>query len=303
MFKTSILVTAVLVTGLVAGCVRPTTERPQSAARSVPEPGSSLGIASVPNLRDVGGYPTAAGATVRRGLVYRSNQLNPITPEDMKKIARLGLKHDFDLRTVAEADARPDEIPTGVAYHLLNVLADATAYDTAKLMALMHEPDKANKELGGGKVEAIFEQMYRDFIRLPSANSAFSKLFSTMARPGESPVLFHCTAGKDRTGWAAAALLTLLGVPRDVVTADYLRSNDYLLPAYQKEIDGFVEGGGERSIAVGMVGVRMEYLNAAFDEMEKRYGTIENYFAEALGIDASGQNALRNLYLEKENRL
>lgn len=110
---------------------------------------------------------------------------------------------------------------------------------------------------------------------------------------------FHCTAGKDRTGWAAAALLTLLGAPRETVTADYLRSNDYLLPAYRENIDGFVEAGGERSIVIALIGVREEYLDAAFDEMETRYGTIENYFAEALGIDASGQKALRNLYLER----
>lgn len=64
-------------------------------------------------------------------------------------------------------------------------------------------------------------------------------------------------------------------------------------------IDGFVEAGGERSIVVALIGVEAEYLNAAFDEMETRYGTMENYFAEALGIDASGQKALRDLYLEK----
>ena len=111
---------------------------------------------------------------------------------------------------------------------------------------------------------------------------------------------FHCTTGKDRTGWAAAALLTLLDVPKETVMEDYLRSNDYILPLYKKEIDSFVDGGGEPSIPQAIFGVKVEYLEASFDEMETKYGTIENYFSEALGIDATAQKALRDLYLVQE---
>src|SRR5271163_2837000 len=84
--------------------------------------GTSLGIASVPNLRDVGGYTTADGSLVRRGVAYRSNQLNPISAEDMQTIAALGLKDDFDLRTEAERETKPDELPSGVNNVSLNVL-------------------------------------------------------------------------------------------------------------------------------------------------------------------------------------
>jgi protein-tyrosine phosphatase len=108
---------------------------------------------------------------------------------------------------------------------------------------------------------------------------------------------FHCTTGKDRTGWAAAALLTLLGVPKDQVVEDYLRSNDYILPAYQKVIDAFVAGGGDPAIPRAILGVKEEYLDAAFDEMQTKYGTIEGYFSDGLGIDAAQQQALRDLYL------
>ena len=81
---------------------------------------------------------------------------------------------------------------------------------------------------------------------------------------------------------------------------DYLRSNDYILPLYKKVIDAFVAGGGEQSIPEAIFGVREEYLDAAFDEMQMQYGTIENYFSEALGIDATAQKALRDLYLAPE---
>jgi protein-tyrosine phosphatase len=277
---------------------QPAIERNEAHAQS--SPGQSLGIASVPNLRDVGGYTTRDGAVVRTRLAYRANQLNPISPDDLKQIAQLGLKNDFDLRTAEERNARPDELPPGVKDVWLNVLADADQSGPARLLRLLHNPKEANVALGGGKVEALFEQAYRDFISLPSAKKAYRELFVALGTQDQVPSLFHCTAGKDRTGWGAAALLTLLGLPRDTVMEDYLRSNEYILPAYKGAIDAFVAAGGERAILMAILSVKPEYLNASFDEMQKKYGTIENYFSEGLGIDAAGQQALRDLYLEKK---
>lgn len=260
-------------------------------------PGTSLGIASVPNLRDLGGYKTADGATVRNGLVYRSNQLSGITPEDMKKIADLKLRNAFDLRTEEEAKTRPEELPEGVTYVHLDVLADSPAAGPAQLEKLMGNPAEANQALGGGQVEEAFKASYREFISLPSAKREFGHLFQSLEDQSQVPALFHCTTGKDRTGWAAAAFLTLLGVPKDVVMQDYLRSNDYIIPKYQGAIDAFVAAGGEPDIPIAILGVKQVYLEAAFDEMEKEHGTIENYFSQALGVDAEHQKALRQIYL------
>jgi protein-tyrosine phosphatase len=91
--------------------------------------------------------------------------------------------------------------------------------------------------------------------------------------------------------------LTLLGVPEDVVMKNYMRSNDYILTAYQGAIDAFVAGGGDAEIPTAILGVKKEYLDAAFEQMRKDYGTIEKYFSEGLGVDASQQQALRNIYL------
>jgi protein-tyrosine phosphatase len=282
---------------------QPVSGPPAATLPKLP-PGQSLGIAlglpTVPNLRDVGGYKTRDGATVVRGLAYRSDTFNPMSPEDIKKLERVGLKNDYDLRTAAEVKVKPDEMPPGVAYHLLNVLADAKSAAPAELEALLHDPKKANVVLGGGKIEALFMEGYREFISLPSAKQSYRTLFLDLANPQMAPGVFHCTTGKDRTGWAAAALLTLLGVPKATVMADYMRTNDYTLPQFQHVIDDFVAAGGDRAIAEAIFGVKPEYLEASFDEMQKQYGTIEGYFAEALGIDAAQQKALRDLYLEKE---
>ncbi|MDX5583575.1 MAG: tyrosine-protein phosphatase [Aureibaculum sp.] len=266
----------------------------------LPEPGLSLGIATVPNLRDLGGYETNDGATVVRGLVYRSNQLAGISPEDMEKITKLGLKNDYDLRTETERTPLPDELPPGVNNIWLDVLKDATGSAPTNLLALLQDPKQGNKELGDGKIEAVFIASYRDFVSLSSAKTAYHEFFTSLADQNKLPALFHCTTGKDRTGWGAAALLTLLDVPKETVMKDYLRSNDYILPLYKEVIDGYVAGGGEPSIPQAIFGVKEEYLEASFDEMATKYGTIENYFTEALGIDATMQKKLRDMYLEKE---
>jgi len=285
---------------LTTACVQNASQKDAGAEKNL-APGQSLGIASVTNLRDVGGYKTLDGKTVTRGLAFRSNELNPISPDDMKKIAALGLKNDYDLRTVAEAKAMPDELPQGVEYTLLNVLADAPKSSPAMLEELVRDPKEANIKLGDGRIDSMFMVGYKEFITLPSAKSSFSELFLSLANAEKTPALFHCTTGKDRTGWAAAALLTLVGVSPEIVMDDYLRTNEYILPMYKKQIDEFVAAGGDSAIVLAIFGAKAEYLNASFDEMKKNYGTIENYFTEGLGIDSQQQQKLRERFLTAGN--
>jgi len=234
----------------------------------------ALGIHAVPNLRDVGGYKTQDVATVELGLTYRSDAFYPMSAEDIKKLERLGLKNDYHLRTTSEVKAKPDQMPPGVQYHLLNVLADAKSTAPAELERLMHEPKLANVALGGDKIEELFKASYREFISAPSAKQSYRTLFLSLAAYQKLPAVFHCTTGKDRTGWAAASLLTLLGVPKETVMEDFMRTNEYTIPHYQQVIDGFVAAGGDRVIPIAIFGVKPEYIEASFDEIRKRYGTI-----------------------------
>jgi protein-tyrosine phosphatase len=265
-------------------------------------PGTSLGIASVPNLRDAGGYTTRNGSEVRRGVSYRSNQLNSISADDMKKIAALGLRNNFDLRTAEEREAKPDELPAGVKHVWLNVLADAKRVSPAGLEKLLSDPKAANDVLGDGKAAAAFVKAYLGFVTLPSANAAYGQLFVELGETNQLPSLYHCTTGKDRTGWASAALLTLLGVPEDKVYEDFMRSNEYVLPAYRTRIEHFVVAGGDPSIPQDILGVKAVYLRAAFDQVKTQYGSIEKYFHKGLGIDTAGQQKLRDRFLQTRKR-
>jgi protein-tyrosine phosphatase len=104
----------------------------------------------------------------------------------------------------------------GVNNVWLDVLADDPTSGPANLIELLQDPQQANIDLGNGQVEDKFMEAYRQFVSLPSAHTAFKELFLSLGDENELPALFHCTTGKDRTGWAAAALLTLIGVPEEV---------------------------------------------------------------------------------------
>lgn len=163
---------------------------------------------------------------------------------------------------------------------------------------LMADPRAAETAFGHGRSATMFEGLYREFVRLPSARSAFRRLFLGLAQPASQPGLFHCTTGKDRTGWAAASLLLLLGVPEEIVVADYLASNEHLRGIFDPALDQFEAAGGDRQILEPLTYVRRQYLEAALGEVGRSFGSIEAWFADGLGIDARGQHRLRRAFLE-----
>lgn len=255
-------------------------------------------IPMLPNFRDLGGHRTMDGARVRTQMVYRSVDLSHLDQAGTADLTRLGLRTVYDLRTEAERSAKSDRTPPGAEHIALDVLADEQGAAPAQVSALLDNPREAEVLLGDGKSEELFKGAYRAIVSLDSARNAYRKLYTGLARPERRPALFHCTTGKDRTGWGAAALLLLLEVSDDDVMADYLRTNDDLLPALQPVFDEFRAAGGDPSLLTPVLGVREEYLNAALDEVHARYGTIEAYFANGLGIGDDGQQALRSALLD-----
>lgn len=270
----------------------------EQSAAAQRAPGALVEVPGVANLRDVGGWPAAGGARVRRGLLYRSVELSRLDEAGVAALGALGLRTVYDLRTGPERDAAPDRLPSGVGYVVADVLADATHLSPARILALLDDPRAASAELSGGAVTTLFQGGYRDIVSSAGALAAYRLMFTSLAEPGCRPALVHCTTGKDRTGWAAAALLMLLGVPDADVMRDYLLTNQHLLPALAPVFDQFEAGGGNPEVLTSVLGVRREYLTAALVEVRSRFGTIEDYFADGLGIDADGQRALRDAFLQ-----
>lgn len=262
--------------------------------------GSSIPVASVPNLRDVGGYPAADGATVRTGLVYRSTDLGGVTDTDLRALDALGLAAVYDLRTVAEREVRPDRVPTGAKEVPLDVLADRDpSAAPAMMLKVLEDPVLARQLLGGDQAAGHLLDSYRDFVAMPSAVTAYRALYTDLAHRADAAALIHCTTGKDRTGWAVAALLLLLGVDEERVVREYLLTNAQLLPALAPVFDRFRAAGGDPDLLLPLLGVRREYLQAALDEMRSRFGDVEGYFRRGLGLAGGDVDALRRRLLTR----
>lgn len=274
---------------LSSGAVRHGSTHP------APTPGRRIEIPSLPNLRDVGGYPTRDGGAIRSGVLYRSAGLGRMTDEDAVAFAALGVRTVFDLRTDAERELAPDRVPDGVALVALDVLGDHRAAAPARLQRVFADPASAPDLLGEGRAEQALLEAYRDIVLLPSAQSAYRRFFTQLLADGASPALVHCTAGKDRTGWAVASALLLAEVSLDDVMADYVISNRDLLPALTPLFDAFAERGGDPELIRPILRVDPEYLELAVATVAEHYGSIPGYFEQALAIGADAQRRLREL--------
>jgi len=256
--------------------------------------------ATILNLRDLGGHRTRSGDVVRRGLAYRSADLAGLEPAGAAAaLERLGVRTIYDLRTSLERRRHPDrgKLPDGTRYVVADVMRDSPAGSPAHLYRLMTDPQAANARFGGGRSVIFFEERYREFVSLGSARAALRRMFLGLSNPARLPGLFHCTTGKDRTGWAAAALQLLLDVPEEVVIADYLASNAALTGTMDQALDRFEAAGGDPAALEPLTRVRSSYLEAALSEMHRAYGSIAAYVTDALGIDDAGQRRLRDVFI------
>lgn len=255
--------------------------------------GATEELTSLPNFRDLGGHRTAAGTVTASGRVFRSVDLSRLRDDDAAELVDRGIGTVYDLRTADECGQRPDRVPEGMRRVALDVLADAGGHAAAQLGDVLKDPHKVEEILGGGRAGDEMRRTYRSLVSLPSARRSYRRLFLALAGgegkgdsdgAGAGASLFHCTTGKDRTGWAAASLLTLLGVDTDDVTADYLRTNTDLLPSLQPVMDRFAASGGDPEVLRAVLGVDESYLQAAFTEVEAQYGGIRGYVTAGLGL-------------------
>ncbi|MFH7595845.1 tyrosine-protein phosphatase [Streptomyces racemochromogenes] len=222
------------------------------------------------NFRDVGGYRTTTGQWVKMGEVYRSDALDKLTENDRATLRRLRVKTVFDLRSQDERTKDADRLPDGARYVVADVFAGSGAFRTPPT-----SPDEAVRAMIGAE---------RSMVGGEGGRKAYAQVLDGVRDDRAHAVLFHCTAGKDRTGWADATLLTALGVPQETVLADYLASNDYRRAANDAILSHLP--APQAAVYKPLLDVRPEYLNAGYDEVKARYGTFDRYLKDGLGIDA-----------------
>ncbi|GAB7182093.1 tyrosine-protein phosphatase [Kitasatospora sp. Ki12] len=251
--------------------------------------GRSLGLRGAVNARDLGGYRAADGRLLRPGVALRSDGLNHVTAEDLGPLGELGLRRVVDLRSADEVrDTGPDRLPEGVAWHHLPLLA--TDFDIYLMIRDTLSDRSAQRQralLGEGRAAAMMTGLYRWFVTDPSARERFAGLLRLLAAPEGPPLLFHCTAGKDRTGWAAALLLTALGVDRETVLADYLLTNERSAPVVDRVLADLAARGlmSEPELLLPVFRADPDYLDAAFAEVEVGWGGFGPFWRDGLGLD------------------
>jgi protein-tyrosine phosphatase len=245
-----------------------------------------LPLEGAANFRDLGGYRTADGHHIRWGAVYRSGQLSGLTENDYRYLAGTGLRLVCDFRIDSERDRSPTKWSGGNPPEILVSSVDTVTY-----------------AVPGGDVR---EHMKNVYSRMPfDASAEFGNVLRRLAR-GDFPALVHCTAGKDRTGFFSALLLTTLGVSRETVREDFLLTNQYLVPddkipemarvlQIRRKLDALPDAETVRAAN----GVDPANLDIAFRVITEKYGSFERYLRVGLKISDADLKALRKCLLEK----
>jgi protein-tyrosine phosphatase len=254
-------------------------------------------LEGAPNFRDLGGYRSRDGRRVRHGVVFRSETLAHLTPDDVERLRALGVRRVADLRSPAERGRNPSRWPAGAEPEILNVdvTVDVRAGNEELLALLREDPSE----------HGALRLMRANYRHLPRAfEPALAGIFAALADPDRGlPFVFHCTAGKDRTGFLAAMLLTALGVARDEVERDYAATMEH------SDVPRLVQGAAdylasefgappERAVVEALVAARPVYLAAAFDELDERYGGVDAYLERVGRLDSPRRARLRDALLE-----
>jgi len=251
-----------------------------------------LKIPGVSNFRDLGGYVTQDNRSVKWGKLYRSGHLADLTPRGLDLITNLDLFAIIDFRSVYETQRHPDRAPADVRAFHLPVMDQANR----EMSQEIRERIKNNK-FEGFSADNLIIKAYRQF---PTEfTPAFKSFIHTVLDANGTAVLWHCTAGKDRTGYAAAILLRLLGVDQETIFVDYLLSNQYVKKINKKMVAAILARGIKAYRMIKpLYGVQLDWLKVAFGKIDEEWGSFEEYISDGLRLNSFDVEQLRNELLE-----
>lgn len=224
------------------------------------------------NVRDLGGYPTAQGTQVKWRKVLRSGDLHQLTDTDLNYLSKISVKTYIDFRDTDEIKVAPDKTPESLEHEFALPISAGNILDIGKTAA--------------EQAPTILVDMNKMFVR--NCQDIYKEFFQIIQNDPYAPVLFHCSAGKDRTGFGAALLLSALGVDRALVMHDYLLSNRYLAGKYDAAV-------AANPILAPLVAAESVYLQAALDVIDTEFGGMDEYLTQNLDVDL---NKIRTIYTE-----
>ena len=246
------------------------------------------------NFRDLGGYKTEDGRTVKWGKIYRSDNLHSLTDEDLKYMKRLNIKSVVDFRSVEERESEPDRLNPDMTQVLLPINFQPKELNDDSIKNII-------KDLTFGDLDS--SNLLRDFniVIVEEFTDEYKNFFRHIIENNAEPLVFHCTAGKDRAGFASAMILTILGVPREKIIEDYLLTNTYVKDhvddkMLEIELKTFFRADTDNLRKINLVEER--YIQAAFDTIDSKWGGMDRYISEALNLNEEDILKLQDFYLE-----
>jgi protein-tyrosine phosphatase len=229
---------------------------------------SRLPLSRGRNFRDLGGIATVDGRLTARGRLFRADELHGLSPDDLDLLAAIPIATVIDFRSTGEVARHPDKLPASVKDHLLLPIVPGGLEPW--------DPDEALRIKGG---HGFMTDLYRSLVLDEPCVAMYREFFRCIQARDRLPLLFHCSAGKDRTGLAAAFTQLALGVSRRDIMRDYMDSNICLAGKY----DHFI---ARRLARAPVFFADPEYLRAAIAAMEEKSGSVERYLISVLGVDA-----------------
>ncbi len=254
------------------------------------------------NLRDLGGFPVGENRKVRYGVLYRSGNLYNLSKKDSEKLINAGISLIIDIRTPIEVEENPDVILPGVTYIYTPFLTDSTVgitHNTGSNPVLIVKKMRHDKQALLNllpNMEELYLKMVTDSNTKKQIGKALSELIDAVL--DGKRVLFHCTAGKDRTGVLAALVLSILGVARTDVLKDYIKTNRSAYAVAVKK--GLVVGALTHSFSLGLTAYQLfmaqqRHLIKTMSTIRKKYNTVEQFVTEDLGIEGEKLNRFKEL--------
>ncbi|SCF01204.1 protein-tyrosine phosphatase [Micromonospora coriariae] len=258
-------------------------------------------MVGAPNARDLGGLVGADGRRVRTGLVIRTPALGRLTDEDLPVLAKLGPACVVDLRDGSEIAVAPTDRLVGEprVVHLPVHDPEHPVFTYVSAVLLGHDLD-AYAELARQGTAAAMAAIYRWFVTGESARVGFAEAVRLAARAENLPLVYHCSAGKDRTGWLTVILLTALGVDEATIRAEYLRNNALTDSLRAVIVEAMRRRQPELDVdaVLPVLEVRPEYLDAGYEEVHRVHGSFDGYLRDGLNLPDEVLKALRAQLLE-----
>jgi protein-tyrosine phosphatase len=274
----------------------------------------SLTFDAVANFRDMGGHTTRDGARLGFGRLFRSGHLADASDADVERIGKLEIRRVFDFRNLADIEHEgSDVLPKTTGYTRLP-MPDPAKHEDLRSLIERTKPAEMAAVFGDGQAAAAMTQSANDLVS--ERREVYQQFLSELANADAVPALFHCSAGKDRAGWAGSVVLLTLGVDEEQVIEQYLLSNravaeitkrfqsravEAFAESRSKSIDSdmaekLAKGLGE--LMLPFLEVRREYIDASFAAVKREWGSFDGYLHDGLGITVQQRDRIRELLLE-----